>query len=70
MARYLLLSRPGSTVPDRMKWVDDAVVAPTAADDAATRGVSVGSIWIDQALDRVYMCIDASEGAAVWVELT
>ncbi len=39
--------------------------APTASDDS-NAGYSVGSLWIDTAADKVYMCVDATAGAAVW----
>jgi len=45
--------------------------APTSDDDE-TKGYAVGSEWIDtdaSAGSRVFRCIDASEGAAVWQAL-
>jgi len=44
----------------------DATTAPTADDDSAD-GYSVGSLWIDVTNDRAYVCVDATEGAAVWM---
>jgi hypothetical protein len=70
MARNLVVYHPGDPVPDRMKWIDDASGPPTVDDDAATIGVTVGSPWIDGVNHRVYLCEDASAGAAVWTELT
>jgi hypothetical protein len=61
---------PGDPVPDRMKWIDDAAGPPSVDDDEATRGVTIGSLWIDTANHRVYLCVDAPSGAAVWTELT
>jgi hypothetical protein len=46
-----------------------ASAAPTAGDDAAD-GYAVGSIWIDTVADRVYRCVDATVGAAVWLLTT
>lgn len=43
----------------------DATVAPVAGDDSAD-GYSVGSLWIDVTADLAYVCVDASEAAAVW----
>lgn len=43
----------------------DATTAPTSGDDSAD-GYSVGSGWFDINNDRIYECIDAAEGAAVW----
>lgn len=70
MSRYIIYFHPGDPVPDRMKYVDDGIVAPDADDDGATLGVTVGSLWIDGVAHRVYLCEDASTGAAVWTELT
>jgi hypothetical protein len=64
MARYLLAVHPGDPVPDRVKWVDDASGPPTVDDDAATLGVTVGSLWLDTANHRVWLCEDATTGAA------
>jgi hypothetical protein len=68
MARYLLLAPDAGGVPGRLKYVDDATAAPTVTDDGATRGVAVGSLWIDTVAPAVYVCVDASTGAAVWFE--
>jgi hypothetical protein len=45
--------------------------APTVADDE-TDGYSVGSVWVDTTSDpeAVYMCVDPTEGAAVWKKLS
>lgn len=40
-------------------------VAPTANDDE-TIGVKSGDTWIDTALNDVYICANASTGAAIW----
>jgi hypothetical protein len=69
MATYILLAST-SGVPGRLKYVDDATAAPTVTDDAATRGVSVGSLWIDTVAPAAYVCADASTGAAVWLDLS
>ncbi len=61
---------PGRSGARPDKWVDDASGPPTADDDAETLGVTVGSLWIDTANHRVWICMDASAGAAVWAELT
>jgi len=47
----------------------EAVVDPVAGDDSAD-GYAVGSKWINVAEGRVYICVDATEGAAVWKDLT
>lgn len=53
----------------------DATAAPTANDDDSDTGgagvnFEVGSQWIDVSADKEYVCVDASTGAAVWVETT
>jgi hypothetical protein len=70
MSRYVVVFGPGDVIPDRLKVVDDAWTAPGPDDDAATMGVSIGSLWIDQDAGKVYLCRDASPGAAVWTDLT
>lgn len=51
------------TVFDRPAFIDAG--APTAADDE-TIGVLVGNRWLDTSGPTLYMCTDATEGAAVW----
>jgi len=43
----------------------NAIVPPTAGDDAAG-GYSVGSRWIVSATGAAYVCVNSSNGAAVW----
>ena len=43
-----------------------ATAAPTVDDDS-TAGYAVGSEWIDVTNDASYRCLDATEGAAIWV---
>ncbi len=55
---------------DGTNWVPKkhnyaATVAPSVTEDS-NAGYSVGSMWIDINLDKVYACADASVGAAVW----
>lgn len=45
-----------------------ATAAPTVTDDAGD-GYTVGSRWIDVTNDRAYVCVDATVGAAVWLEM-
>lgn len=45
-----------------------ATTAPTVGDDTAD-GYTVGSVWIDTTADKIYLCVDASLGAAVWIIL-
>lgn len=46
-----------------------ATTSPAVTDDSGD-GYSVGSRWVDTTNDRAYVCVDASVGAAVWVEIT
>lgn len=43
----------------------DGTAAPTVNDDT-TEGYAVGSRWIDVTNDKEYVCLDATDGAAVW----
>lgn len=44
-----------------------ASTAPTVNDDSSA-GYAKGSVWIDGTGLKIYMCFDASVGAAVWIE--
>ena len=46
-----------------------ATAAPGVNDDV-TGGYSAGSIWTDVTNDKSYVCLDATDGAAVWTEIT
>lgn len=45
-----------------------AGAAPTVDDDE-TLGFFAGSLWTDEVGEAVYLCTDAANGAAVWVEV-
>ena len=45
-----------------------AIVAPTINEDSGD-GYAVGSMWVDVTGDKIYFCLDASVGAAVWQEV-
>lgn len=47
----------------------NATAAPTVNDDAS-EGYGVGSNWFDTANDEAYTCLDATDGAAVWIGTT
>ena len=52
-----------------LKYSLDETDAPDANDDT-TDGWKVGSIWVDVTGDKAYMCMDITDTAAVWKELT
>jgi hypothetical protein len=49
----------------RRKHNYTAIVAPTVNDDIDLR-YEIGSHWIDTVTDRIYICTDNTDGAAVW----
>ncbi|MEQ9073333.1 MAG: hypothetical protein RLP09_05710 [Sandaracinaceae bacterium] len=46
-----------------------ATVAPTATDDD-NAGYAVGSLWIDTVTDRVWVLVDPTPTAAVWMQVS
>jgi len=58
---------PVPTVPKRTVSEN----APTATNDA-TEGYSQFSLWLhsDSANEEVYICVDATEGSAIWRQIT
>ena len=47
----------------------DATAAPTSANDSS-QGYAVGSVWINLTDNRYYVCVDATDAAAVWKDVT
>lgn len=47
----------------------DATTAPTVNNDV-DEGYVVGSKWYDVTADKGYVCLDKTDGAAVWIEIT
>ena len=47
----------------------DATTGPAVTDDTAG-GYSIGSHWIDVTADEAYICVDATNGAAVWLNIS
>jgi hypothetical protein len=47
----------------------DATVAPSVTNDSGS-GFEDGSLWIDTVANEAYRCVDASVGAAVWINTT
>jgi len=47
----------------------NSTVAPTTTDDASA-GYAIGSVWIDTTGDKAYMLVDATNSAAVWLDIS
>jgi len=47
-----------------------AIVPPTNTDDNKSKAYVIGSLWIDTVGDKVYHCVDASDNAAVWLDVS
>jgi len=56
----------GTVATNVRKCNYSAVAEPTISDDSS-EGYAVGSEWIYD--ERIWKCVDATEGAAVWKEL-
>ena len=50
------------------------VQAPTANDDgvdtAGNGTFGIGDIWVNESTNKAYVCVDASTGTAIWVDMT
>ena len=44
-----------------------ATTAPIVSNDFS-QGYEVGSMWIDTTANKVYTCVDSTNGAAIWIE--
>ena len=55
---------------ENLKVKLDATEAPAAATDDITLGYVIGSRWFDVTNDKEYVCLDNTDGAAVWTETT
>lgn len=64
-----LMMRTGSGSYTTLLCNLTAAVAPTVDEDSGD-GYAVGSRWIDTTADKEYVCLDATVGAAVWIETT
>ena len=58
----------GSTTELKINFAASA--APAATDDGADGGYSVGSLWLDTTNDEAYICMDATDDAAVWKQIS
>lgn len=46
----------------------NTVINPTQLDDTSS-GYEIGSIWANSGNDKVFVCVDATQGAAVWHQI-
>lgn len=63
------LRKSGAGAYEAIKSNLSATVDPTVNEDSGD-GYGVGSLWINTTGDKVFQCVDASVGAAVWKELS
>jgi hypothetical protein len=47
----------------------NATIAPTINNDT-TEGYTINSLWVDINNDKTYICLDNTDGAAIWTEIT
>jgi hypothetical protein len=47
-----------------------AAAPPAVTDDSDPAGYAIGSLWLDTTNDKAYICLDATNGAAVWKEIS
>lgn len=68
MTKVIMFTSDRGDVPVDMAFKNNysASGAPGADDDSA-HGYAVGSIWTDGS--QAFVCVDATEGAAVWVQV-
>jgi hypothetical protein len=62
------VTRSNAGKPGRRKHAHAATTAPDVSDDG-TKGFKVWSSWLDTTGPTLYVCLDTSTGAAVWLEL-
>jgi hypothetical protein len=65
----LLQEDMSTTIPCSKKANYVAVAAPGVTDDSDA-GYAIGSDWFDITADKAYVCLDNTNGAAVWKETT
>jgi hypothetical protein len=70
MTKTVLWSSSAGDVPANLAFTNNfaATAAPTVSNDTS-QGYSVGSTWVNMATnpDTIYVCTDATKGAAVWL---
>lgn len=63
------MRKTGAGAYEAIKSNLSAAVSPTVDEDSGD-GYAVGSIWIDTTANKQYICLDATVGAAIWIETT
>jgi hypothetical protein len=63
-----MLRKTGAGTYAAIKTNLNAVTAPGVNDDSSA-GYGLFSVWLDVTGDKIYFCLDASVGAAVWQEV-
>nr|QNO41547.1 hypothetical protein MPGNBCFJ_00011 [Methanosarcinales archaeon ANME-2c ERB4]QNO42061.1 hypothetical protein NIICAKKE_00011 [Methanosarcinales archaeon ANME-2c ERB4]QNO42292.1 hypothetical protein OEDCDHIP_00009 [Methanosarcinales archaeon ANME-2c ERB4]QNO42451.1 hypothetical protein LBOOMNCC_00004 [Methanosarcinales archaeon ANME-2c ERB4]QNO42681.1 hypothetical protein GKPKHNMI_00003 [Methanosarcinales archaeon ANME-2c ERB4] len=63
------MRKTGAGAYEAIKTNMSAAVTPTVNEDSGD-GYAVGSRWFDTTADKEYVCLDATVGAAVWIETT
>jgi hypothetical protein len=64
------MRKTGAGAYEAIKSNMSAGAAPVAGTDDITLGYVVGSFWFDTTNDKMYVCLDNTDGAAVWIETT
>ncbi len=62
-----LLAKLIQKVPPKSNF--SATSAPGVNDDSS-KGYSIGSTWANISTNKAYLCLDATTGASVWIEIT
>jgi hypothetical protein len=65
-----MMHKTGSGAYEAIRDSLTATTSPSATDDSDPLGFAVGSLWIDVTGDSTWMCVDATNGAAVWRNTT
>lgn len=69
MTKAVLFSSNLGDIKADMAFVNNlgATTDPTVTDDISL-GYTVGSIWVNTTANRAFVCVDSTDGAAVWNE--
>lgn len=69
MTRTVLWSSSAGDIPANLAFTNnlDAATDPVVGTDSSL-GYSPGSVWVNTTDDRAFVCVDATVGAAVWLE--